>query len=91
MVRLWLDNYMNTTTTTTTPAAFVVGNSYSFDFTGDGDDHTVGYTVLARTAKFITISDKHETKRVGVRVYDGVETCSPWGSFSMSPILRAVA
>lgn len=50
------------------------------------------FTVVRRTAKFITIEDKFgEAKRVGVSEgYDGgYEIAYPLGKFSMAPLLRA--
>ena len=48
------------------------------------------FTVVSRTAKFVTLrEDTGETRRVGVKVWDGAEWCEPFGRYSMSPILRA--
>jgi hypothetical protein len=47
------------------------------------------FTVVKRTAKFITIDDGHSTKRVGVTVVDGVEYAKPYGNYSMCPVIRA--
>lgn len=51
------------------------------------------FEVVRRTAKFITLQDQRsgETFRVGVRAHDGEEWASPFGSFSMAPVVRAGA
>jgi hypothetical protein len=67
---------------------FAPGKTYRLTFIGDADLH-VAWKVLKRTRKFVTITDGNETKRVGVRLYCGVEQCLPFGSYSMSPVLAA--
>ncbi len=52
-------------------------------------DTVFRYTVVSRTARFITIDTGWETKRVGVKVSDGVEYALPEGSYSMAPVIRA--
>lgn len=48
------------------------------------------YTVVSRTAKFVTVEDRYSTlKRVGIKVRDGVEYCYPLGTFSMAPSIWA--
>lgn len=49
------------------------------------------FTVLARTAKFVTLLEDGAAVpvRVGVRTWDGVEFCSPFGTYSMAPSLSA--
>lgn len=48
------------------------------------------FTVVKRTAKFITIEDKFgEVTRVGVSEWDGAETAYPFGKYSMCPSIRA--
>lgn len=69
-----------------TNATFQIGTSYD---TGRGD-YVWTYTVIARTAKFITIVDQYgEQARVGVRVHNGEEWASPMGSFSQAPVISA--
>ena len=47
------------------------------------------YTVIARTAKFITIEDAYgKVVRVGVKFWDGEEYSKPLGSYSLAPIMR---
>ena len=70
-------------------AKFEIGLTYS---TRSACDHecVFSWTVTARTAKFVTLEDRHgEVSRVGVSVYDGEETCYPSGRYSMAPSIRA--
>ncbi len=73
---------------------FKVGHTYGFTTYGDGDGYRSTYRVVSRTAKFVTLEGQRPdnggpTKRCGVYVYEGVESCRPWGSYSMCPILTA--
>jgi hypothetical protein len=78
----------------TAPATFTVGKTYTCR---SACDHTTvwTYTVVARTAKFITIEDdRGRTKRVGAlidsgRLSDGGEFAMPQGTFSMAPVIKA--
>ena len=69
---------------------FQVGETYT---TGEGRDYVWHFTVIARTKKFITISNDSyradEVKRVGVREWYGVESAMPLGSYSMCPFIYA--
>ena len=81
---------MSNTATTTTAAAFQVGNTYD---TGRAD-YRWFFTVLSRTAKFITIQDvshgKGDISRVGVKAgWQGHEIALPLGSYSMAPTISA--
>jgi len=70
-------------------ARFKVGATYT---ARSLTDHTFvwRFTVLDRTNKFITLGGEHGGgKRVGVRIWDGVEVASPLGRYSMSPTIRA--
>ncbi len=64
---------------------FMIGKTY---FTRSPGDHNcvVRATIVKRTAKTIT-TDKGETFRV--KVWNDVEQFLPWGSYSMSPAIRA--
>jgi hypothetical protein len=81
---------------TTAPATFTVGQTYTCR---SACDHTTvfSYTVIKRTAKFITIEDSSgRVKRVGAlidsgRLSDGGEFALPQGSFSMAPVIKATA
>ena len=69
---------------------FETGKTYTTRFVTNHDLVLKG-TVLKRTAKFITlkVDGYSEPKRVGVREWDGDETCSPLGRYSMAPVFRA--
>ena len=87
---------METATITRTTTAFEVGATYSTRSIGD---HNCIWTfeVIARTARFVTLrspsfrngSDATDTARVGIRTYRDTEVCSPFGSYSMAPVLMA--
>jgi hypothetical protein len=47
------------------------------------------WEVIARTEKMMTVKYHGETKRVGIKVRNGVETAQPFGSYSMSPMVFA--
>lgn len=67
---------------------FEVGKTYWTRSLVDYDSIS-SFTILARTAKQITTTVRGETVKRGVRVNDGVETFSPFGSYSMSPTIWA--
>jgi hypothetical protein len=70
---------------------FEIGNTYSTRSSCDWDT-IFSYTVIARTAKTITIEDKHgHVSKRGVKAdYDGVaEACYPEGRYSMCPVIKA--
>jgi len=78
---------MEMTTDPSTTATFQVGETYD---TGRGD-YVWTFTVLRRTAKFITVREHgcNEERRVGVKVHDGREWALPLGTFSMAPVISA--
>lgn len=80
------------TTTTTTPATFTTGQVVTATSACDSDCVWT-FEVVARTAKFVTLRDvdNGDTMRVGVRCHDGEEWASPFGTFSMAPVVRAGA
>ena len=67
---------------------FQVGHTYRTRSACDWDC-IFSYTVVSRTAKFLTLDDGYQVRRVGVRVWDGRETASPEGRYSMSPLITA--
>ena len=69
-------------------STFTVGTVYT---TGESRDYVWRFRVESRTARFITIRDiaTGETRRVGVRVWGGVETALPLGTYSMAPSIGA--
>lgn len=73
----------------TTTSTFTVGQTYSATSVCD---HTCvwSFTILRRTAKFITIRDRWGTvSRVGVRSDGTEEVALPLGSYSMAPVIRS--
>lgn len=70
---------------TPTPTAFKVGQTVTAQ---GGGSHIWRFEVVARTAKFVTLQDLDDGQvyRVKVRVHDGDEWCSPFGSYSMAPV-----
>ena len=78
---------MTNTATATNTAAFTIGATYT---TGRAADYIWTFTVIARTAKFITIEDKYgDVARVGVKVDGGREWALPLGSYSMAPVISS--
>lgn len=48
------------------------------------------FTVVKRTAKFVTLQYFNELKRVGIKTNnEGSEYCLPFGNYSMSAIVYA--
>lgn len=77
------------TTTTTTITTFQIGETYT---TGAAADYVWEFTVIGRTAKFLTLlTEDGETIRVGCSIspYDGVEKALPLGRYSMAPVISA--
>ncbi len=72
-----------------TTAQFEVGQTYTTRSACDSDC-VWAFKVLKRTAKRITVEARGEGVRtVGIRIWEGVETATPLGSYSMAPIIRA--
>lgn len=68
---------------------FQIGQSYEARSACDYDVVWT-FTVVKRTAKFITIVDEYgDVRRVGVRVWNGSEYASPLGTYSMAPVIGA--
>ena len=76
---------MNTTTATTFQVGETVATRSACDY-----NCIFAFTVVARTAKFVTLDDGRKTYRVGVKTsqIDGTEYALPFGSFSMAPVVR---
>jgi hypothetical protein len=79
---------MNNTTTTQPVIRFAVGQQLSARSLCDYDC-IFRFEVISRTAKFVTLKYFNDTKRVGIKVRNGREYCSPLGSYSMSPTITA--
>ena len=70
---------------------FVVGKTYSTRSICDYDC-VISVTIVKRTAKTVTLAKapKGNGQRVfSCKEFDGVEQLSPWGRYSMSPVIRA--
>lgn len=68
---------------------FQIGQTYSARSACD-HECIFYWTVTARTAKQITLEDKHgRVSKRGIRTYDGIEVCSPDGRYSMCPSIYA--
>ena len=68
--------------------AFTVGEHLATRSLGDWDC-IFRFTVISRTAKFVTLEYFGESIRVGIKEIDGRETCLPFGSYSMAPRVHA--
>jgi len=69
---------------------FEVGQELAVRSLGDWDC-VYRFTVVSRTAKFVTLNYYGESKRVGIKTDDKSEYCYPLGSYSMAPRLRSTA
>jgi len=67
---------------------FVPGKTYA---TRSIVDHETihSFTILARTAKTVTINCHRHTARRGISIYNGVEQFAPFGRYSMCVIVGA--
>lgn len=71
------------------PIRFEVGQQVTARSAGDYDCIWT-FTVTKRTKCFVTLTeDSGEVHRVGVREHDGEEWASPFGTYSMAPVVRA--
>lgn len=67
---------------------FEAGKTYTARSIGDADC-IISVTIERRTAKTVTAKVFGELKSFRVALFDGVEFISPWGSYSMSPVIKA--
>lgn len=69
---------------------FETGKTYEMRWVTDADARNL-VEVLRRTRKFVTIAidGAPAPKRVGVRVFEGVEYALPLGDYSMAPRVKA--
>lgn len=67
---------------------FKIGETYT---TRSACDHdcVFAFEIIARTAKTVTFRYHGDTKKRGVKVYDGVEYCKPFGDYSMAAVISA--
>lgn len=68
--------------------AFEVGKSYATRSAVDYDN-IMSYTIVARTAKTVTIERHGAVVKRGIRIYEGVEQFKPDGTYSMCAVIRA--
>jgi hypothetical protein len=83
-----MDHGDNLMTTDTALIKFAIGDTLGTRSACDYDC-IFRFTVVSRSAKFVTLQYYNDIKRVGIKVRDGREYCSPLGCHSMSPILYA--
>jgi hypothetical protein len=76
---------MNTETAT---VKFTIGEEVAARSLGDWDC-IFRFTVISRTAKFVTLNYYGEPKRVKIHVRDGREYCYPLGTYSMACSVHA--
>lgn len=69
-------------------AKFQVGHTYQSRSFID-HEWVTNYTVVARTAKFVTLNDGSRIRRVGIKTNEWGEWVLPDGSYSLAPVLRA--
>jgi hypothetical protein len=67
---------------------FKVGQTYSERSICD-HNCIFSFTILARTAKSVTVNVHGNTVRRGLSVYDGIEQFKPFGSYSMCAVIGA--
>jgi hypothetical protein len=67
---------------------FQIGRTYSTRSICDYDC-VFSFTILGRTAKTVTTQIHSKIVRRGLSLWDGVEQFSPYGRYSMAPIVGA--
>lgn len=69
-------------------ARFQIGKTY---VTRSACDHNCifSFTILARTAKSVTINVRGKAVRRGLKIWDDVEHFDPFGRYSMAPVISA--
>lgn len=69
-------------------AQFEIGKTYA---TRSICDHNCIYsfTILARTAKTVTVNVHGKQAKRGLQLRDGVEEFKPFGTYSMAPTIKA--
>jgi hypothetical protein len=68
--------------------SFQVGKTY-FDRSICDHNCIFSFTILARTAKSVTINVRGKTARKGLTTYNGVEQFKPFGTYSMCAVVSA--
>jgi len=67
---------------------FQIGHTY-YDRSACDHECIFEFTILARTAKTVTIEQHGKISKRGLSVYDGIEQFKPFGSYSMCAIASA--
>ena len=67
---------------------FNVGQTYSTRSIGDWNC-IFSFTILARTAKTVTVNVSGKTVKRGLSVWEDVEQFKPFGTYSMCAIISA--
>ena len=67
---------------------FLVGKTYTCRSACDYDT-IFSWTVVARTAKQLTLEQYGKTFKRGIIIWNGIENCRPLGSYSMAPVISA--
>ena len=67
---------------------FQIGQTY-YDRSACDHECIFSFTILARTAKTVTIDYQGKVSRRGLSTYNGVEQFKPFGTYSMCAIVSA--
>jgi len=67
---------------------FQVGKTYATRSICDSEC-VFSFTIMARTAKQVTVQVHGKTVKRGLSLYDGVEQFKPFGNYSMCAIISA--
>jgi hypothetical protein len=67
---------------------FQVGKTY-YDRSSSNWDTIYSFEITGRSARQLTIREHGKTYKRGIYVYDGVEHCKPYGTFSMCSVISA--
>lgn len=67
---------------------FQVNKTYTARSIGDANC-VFEFTIIARTAKRVTINLRGERVKRGIFIYDGVECFRPFGNYSMAVVVSS--
>ena len=67
---------------------FEVGKTYQNRAASDWDT-IYSFKIVSRTAKTLVYEQDGKQQKRGIYVYDGVEWCKPYGTYSMCSVIRA--
>jgi ribosomal protein S8 len=71
-----------------TVTKFQIGHTY-YDRSACDHECIFEFTILARTAKTVTINNRGKISKRGLNVYNGIEQFKPFGTYSMCAIVSA--